>query len=114
MGVLNYMDTKEVTEFIDNMPDEVLSQLMFTVPWQVSASRIAEHDPDGFPIVDKKEPWPNDYKALQEECWKKFNKSPHIRTSVTDTMGRLCGDGFGHYSDIDEIQDVIDEILDDE
>lgn len=108
------MENHEVTEYIDKIPDDVLSQLMFAMPWQVSSTEIAPTDPDGFPTGSDKSFELESYSSLQEECWKKFNKSPHIRTSITDTMGRLCGDGFGHYSDIDEIQDVIDEILDDE
>jgi hypothetical protein len=108
------MDEKAVNEYIDSMPDEVLSRMCFAVPWQVASTEIAPIDPDGFPVSRTNEFNLDSYKSLQEECWKKFNKSPHIRTSITDTMGRLCGDGFGHYSDIEEIQDVIDEILDDD
>jgi len=108
------METQEVQEYINNMPDEVLSQIMFAMPWQISSSAIAPADPDGFPTGVDKSFELESYSSLQEECWKKFNKSPHIRTSVTDTMGRLCGNGFGHYSDIEEIQEVVDEILDDE
>lgn len=108
------MDQNEIVSYIENMPDDVMRHMMFSVPWQVSSEPPALGDPDGFPEVGSKEFNELSYKEIQEECWKKFNKSPHIRTAITDTMGRLCGKGFGVYSDIEEIQDVIDEIMDDD
>jgi len=107
------MEEKDVLEFIDTMPDEVLSRMAFTVPWQVNSRVSKEFDEDGFEVRSSKYPELS-YQEYQQECWKKFNRSPHVRTSVTDTMGRICGKGFGVHSGIDEIQDVIDEIMDDD
>ncbi len=109
------MDNDEVKQFIEEMPDEVLERFMFTAPWQVSdpVSHGPYKDVDGFVVGGTKDLDLLSYKDVQQECWRKFNKSPHIRTAVTDTMGRLCGNGFGMYSDIEEINDVMDMIIDD-
>ena len=102
------MESQEIKAYIDALPDEVLTSLMFSMPWQASASPV--RDEDGFNIPAGKTMSYSDY---QIKCWEKFNKSPHIRTSVTDTMGRICGRGFGIWSMVEEIQDVIDEIVHD-
>jgi len=106
---MDTMTKEQVQDYFENMPDEVLQKVSFSVPWQVVA------DPDGFDVtgIGSKDYDLWTYKDIQEECWKKFNRSPHIRTAVTDTMGRLCGNGFGVYSDIEEIQDAIDLISED-
>lgn len=100
------MEQQQIKEYIETIPDDVLTSLMFSMPWQGNGQ--PEKDEDGFSSKPTKE---MSYADYQTKCWEKFNKSPHIRTSVTDTMGRICGRGFGIWSMVEEIQDVIDEIV---
>ncbi len=103
------------------MPDEVLSQIQLSVPWQYDSTSVAEgagtRDADGFPItggaaIDKSV---DDYtrQQLQAECWKKFSKNPQLNTAVRGTVGRLSGLGHAVTSPVRQIQDFIEEIAED-
>jgi len=101
---------------IEDVPDDVLPLLQFSVPW-AKASTVSPakksgeyYDEDGFPTEypsDDISKWP----TLQRQCWKKFNKNPHINTAVRDTMGRLAGAGFSVSSPVGKVQEAIDWIF---
>jgi hypothetical protein len=50
---------------------------------------------------------------LQLICWEKFNKNPQISLHVRDIMGGLCGTGFEVTSEVEEVQDKLEEIFKD-
>jgi len=108
------MDNKEIEKYILDMPDEVLSSMSFSVPWQYSPTSDAEYeDPDGSTsglYSLKKGDSKYTREKLQEECWDKFQKNPQVNTSVRNTVGRLTGMGFAVTSGHMEIQEVLDEI----
>lgn len=105
------MSMDDVSEFIDSMPDEVLSRLQFSVPWQFdSESGASKKDEDGFPISPMSD-HANTFSYYQLQCWKKFIENPQIRTATTDYMGRMTGDGFGMVAEIPEIQGVMDQVI---
>ncbi len=107
------MDSSEVSEFIQNIPDEVLSTLQFSVPWQYDTDEGSYKDPDGFPLntgTTNKEDTKTVRDKLQRECWNKFNKNPQVNTSVRGIVGRMTGFGFETSSSVIEIQDAIEEI----
>lgn len=108
------MDNREVDRFIDDMPDEVLSRLQFSMPWQYdSETESTRVDADGFDAVGKlvgKEESRYTKEKLQSECWAKFNRNPHINTAVRGLVGRMAGFGFETSSELVEIDEVIEEI----
>jgi len=108
----NSMSLDDVNDYIMEIPDEVLSRLQFSVPWQYDTDEDDYKDPDDFKLYYKTEK--EDAKAtrdvLQLECWDKFSKNPQINTSVRGTVGRMTGMDFGSSCEIWEIQKVIDEI----
>lgn len=95
-----------------DLSDEELSHLAVT-SWQYSGAMDAgssETDEDGFsilPTATKDEP---DRAKLQTICWNKFNKNPQVSTAIRGLVGRLTGQGFGASSEIQEIQQAIEEI----
>lgn len=110
----NKLNFEEVAEYIDNMPDEVLSRLKFAVPWQYSpTSTAASKDPDGAPLYPQDEDEEGllvTRSELQAECWRKFNQNPQVNTSVRGLSGRITGRGYETTSEIFDIQKVVDEI----
>ncbi len=105
------MTPEEVQNYLDGMPDEVLSSLKFSMPWQYSAGDRDYVDPDGFDsyLMDKEDSHLT-RRVLQDECWSKFHRNPHINTSVRGLMGRLAGGGFSTTSGNYRIQQAIEEI----
>lgn len=119
---------KNFDEFVaglEKMSDEEISGKTFEIwashPWQHDIKLDSEgsssyRDEDGFLVtgVGGKGVYEQDNIAsLQEECWNRFVRNPQVRTSIGDTVGRLTGEGFEITSEIEEIQDVLDEIIDD-
>jgi len=104
-------ETVDLKDFLD-IPDEVLENQTFSMPWQYTDGSSVK-DSDGFPVVRGelgKEDSKQTRDSLQEECWNKFHRNPHINTSVRGLMGRITGLGFETVSEIEQIQEVIDEI----
>jgi len=105
------------TRFLEELakiPDDVLAQMSFSVPWQYSSDGVGTgKDADGFDTnatnIDKKF---NEFKRdeLQKQCFTKFHTNPQINSAIRDMMGRMTGAGFGTSSGVQEIQDVIDLI----
>lgn len=102
---------EEIAEYIMNIPDEVMANMTFSMPWQYDESTGERKDPDGFPVTPEgKEDGTNTRKSLQSQCWEKFQRNPQVNTAIRGLAGRMCGNGFGCWSEVKEIQSVIDEI----
>ena len=99
---------------IDSLGDDELQILATSfVNWN---SPIRENnakivDEDGFPIVTMADM--KNFGELQKRCWEKFNENPQINSHVRDVMGSLTGWGFDIGSDIEEIDDAINDISQD-
>jgi len=102
-------------EELENLPKGELEQIIreetLSVPWQYDPDEGTYRDPDGAPLratSDKDDP-SKTRTALQELSWLKFQRNPQVNTSLRGTIGRLAGYGFETSSDIQEIQEVIEE-----
>lgn len=108
------MNEEEVKDYLLNIPDEVMSKIAFSMPWQTSeiGQSYTDVDEDGFsPDLANEKEDTNLYRVtLQQECWRKFQTSPQVNTAIRGLVGRLVGGGFRITSAVAEIQDVIDEI----
>jgi hypothetical protein len=108
------LNFEEIADYIDNIPDDVLSRLQFAVPWQYSPTSTASYkDPDGAPLYPQDEDEEGllvTRRELQKECWRKFNQNPQVNTSVRGLSGRITGRGFETTSEIFDIQKIIGEI----
>lgn len=103
------LSVDEVRQYIDQMPDEVLEQISFSVPWQF-AGTAPEFDPDGAPAVSQDDVTGMSLTRLRQECWDKFHTNPQVNTSVRGLVGRMVGLGFETTSEFEQIQDSVDEI----
>jgi hypothetical protein len=109
------MKPDEVTEYILNMPDEVLRSMKFSMPWQYDSTVESGRDEDGFPSLPgltKRGEEPDIY-TLQEYCFDKFGKNPYVNTAIRGHVGRMVGFGFETTSEVWEIQEAIEEIEND-
>ncbi|MFP4448494.1 MAG: hypothetical protein ACLFPH_07140 [Bacteroidales bacterium] len=107
------MFSEEALNALENIPDEVLQNIQFAMPWQEpTAADKQKVDEDGFPMVGGAYGY-SDMPELQLICWEKFNKNPQISLHVRDVMGNLCGNGFEVTSEVDEINDTIENIFED-
>jgi hypothetical protein len=108
------MSADEVAEAIQNIPDQVLSKISFSMPWQVLAEGYeGAKDEDGFPLIPAlgiKEDSKVTRERLQEVCFQKAHQNPHINTAIRGLAGRVTGMGFEVSSGIQQIQQAIDEI----
>lgn len=106
------MDKTEVEKYLMDMPDEVLAQISFSMPWQYDSGEESYKDPDGFPVSSVSKKSDNTYtiQKLQLECWEKFNQTPQVNTAVRGLVGRMTGWGFETTSMIQDIQEAIEEI----
>jgi len=109
------MNDAEIREYIDGIPDEVVSRFTFSVPWQYDPDEGGYKDPDGFTRYssDDKNEDELTRDVLQEQIWQKAQQTPHCNTAIRGLAGRLAGRSFEVSSEIIKIQDVIDEITDD-
>jgi hypothetical protein len=98
----------KLAEALEEIPDEVLTHLQFSMPWQYEDDSAGYADEDGFPLKGKLDVLEKREEA-QELCWNKFHENPQLNTAVRNTAGRLTGWGFGVWSDIEEIQKIIEE-----
>ncbi len=90
--------------------DRIIEEYAFASPWQYDPTEKTYRDPDGFYVSPSdKDDHSITRKVLQDLCWRKFNKNPQVNTSVRGLVGRMTGLGFGVSSDIQEIQEVVDE-----
>jgi len=104
------LSTEEVNQLIDEMPDEVLSQIQFTMPWQSSATASEiERDGDGVPL-NAENITKHNLAEVQKNVWVKFYENPQLNTSVRGQVGRLTGKEFECSSEILEIDEIIREI----
>ena len=112
---INKMEDGQYEEFIDSLSEDTLHAIaQRSMPWS-SGTRINNAkvvDEDGFPIWSEKDIL-EDFSNFQKVCWKKFQENPQINSHVRDYMGSLTGYGFGFYSAVSQIQDVLDEIVED-
>lgn len=107
MSEIQFTDDTIAANALLKLDDDELRALRFTMPWQTNEVSDLPPDADGFA---------NDMgvslqrEKLQQACWDKFNKNPQISTAVKGHAGRLAGYGFETTSEIQKIQDVIEEI----
>jgi len=102
--------SKAASDILEKIPDEVLQAIQFSMPWQYDPALNGRRDEDGFvlaSVLDKDDERAT-REALQEVCWKKFQRNPQINTAVRGLVGRLTGWGFETVSEIPEIQSEID------
>ena len=104
------LSNSEIESFIEDMPDEVLSTIQFTVPWQ-STVESKTVDADGAPIVGSEEEQRNfNIAETQKKVWGKFYENPQLNTAIRGQVGRLTGKDFECASEIPEIHNVLKEI----
>ena len=99
-------------EQLAELPDEVLSNLTFSMPWQYDPDSSSSYkDPDGFDdlLALSREDSTYTRQLLQTTCWDKFNRNPQVNTSVRGLVGRLTGWGFETSSGNQEIQRIIED-----
>jgi hypothetical protein len=103
---------KSAISALKNLTDDELSVISFAMPWQQGAedstTDSGTKDPDGFNVVSQLGDL-GDRETLQQTCWNKFNTNPHVGTAVRGQVGRLTGLGFEITSEIQEIQEAIEE-----
>jgi len=106
------MNDTQFIEGLKQVPDEVLSKIMLSMPWQYDVDTNTARDPDGFdhPFAAGKEDSGNTREFLQKVCWNKFQQNPQINTAVRGLVGRLTGDGFETSSSIYKIQREIEGV----
>lgn len=108
------MEQQEISEYLLNIPEEVIASLTFAMPWQYEEGTSSQSvDADGFPasgLPEGKEDTALTRKALQAECWQKFQVNPLFNTAIRGQTGRMTGMGFETTSEINDIQDLIEEI----
>ncbi len=95
----------------DTMQDSDYGEESFSVPWQYDIASTGYSDPD----IDEENVYAKEAdpsrERIQEECWLKFHRNPQINTAVRGIIGRLTGFGFDISSDIQKIQEVLDETI---
>jgi hypothetical protein len=102
------LNKSEIESFIEEMPDEVLSTIQFTVPWQ-STAEAPSFDADGAPVgIDPS--ISSNISEIQKKVWDKFYENPQLNTAVRGQVGRLTGKDFECSSEIPEIHSVLKEI----
>ena len=112
----NELNEAEIEKYLQEVPDEVLAKISFSVPWQHGESDyggLSGTDEDGFPvfpILKGKEDSNTIRSILQSVCWTKAHDNPHVNTSVRGMTGRITGWGFETTSEIQEIQKAIEEV----
>jgi hypothetical protein len=108
----NKMTPDEVKEYILEIPDDVMQDMVFSMPWQYKADGDGTYkDPDGFGTSGRKIGADNvTREILQQETWRKFHENPQINTTVRGQVGRTTGMGYEVVSAEPEIMDVIEEI----
>lgn len=107
----NFLHKNDIEDYIDKMPDEVLSRLQFSInPWQ-SDPDTGSRDADGFDSgKGSTRSARNLTRAeLQEECWIKVHENPQINTAVRGKTGRMVGYGFETTSMNSEINQAIED-----
>ena len=105
------MTMEEAKKNLLDLPDDVVESLKFVMPWQYDTAEGGYKDPDGFDTpLEPREDTPRGRKELHNECWKKFNNSPQVNTSVRGLQGRLTGLGFETTSGELSLQEVIEEV----
>lgn len=107
------MRNEEFQKAILGMTDEEImgSNLLFTMP---DGSKGMVVDADGFPVVARmSEDSAEGFSQLQKACWEKFNTNPQVYSSVDDTGGYLAGANFEFYSEYEDVQDYIYQMLTD-
>lgn len=109
------MNQDEYNKIVDSLPDDVLGNLVASMPWAdpsgIGEARVV--DSDGFEISPMLQGIPADFRAMQNEIWRKYVLNPQISSYIRDYMGRLTGAGFGMGSDHPVINDKIKEIVND-
>lgn len=104
---------EEYKKAILGMSDEEImgSNLLFTMP---DGSKGMVVDEDGFPVIARMtEETSEGFSALQKACWEKFNSNPQVYTSIDDTGGYLAGANFEFYSEYEDVQDFIYQMMTD-
>jgi len=106
------MENSEITQYIANIPDDVLTHIAMSSPWQYDPDTNAYRDPDGITGLgtSDKDDSSLSRAVLQENCWLKAQRNPHINTTVKRFAGRLTGHGFEITSDIQQIASAVKEI----
>jgi hypothetical protein len=108
----------EFTKELAKVPDEVLQRISLSASWQydIHGEESRHQDTDGFPLVagGPKDDTSLKRETLQQECFLKFHRNPHVNTSIRGLVGRLTGLGFETSSEIWDIQQVIEEIEQDQ
>jgi len=103
----------EAVSVLNTLTDEQLSVLQFAMPWQQGAENTSEEgvskDADGFGDGIFDSSLMGDREKLQQTCWNKFNTNPHVGTAVRGQVGRLTGLGFEITSEIQQIQEAVEE-----
>lgn len=107
------LSQENINSIVDELNDE---QLMVVA--QTSVNWMTGEDPtvdeDGFLVgAGELRNELRNYKQLQKVCWDKFVSNPQINSHVRDYMGSLTGMGFQTESQIPEIQDKIEEVIED-
>ena len=104
------MNENEIAKRLADIPDEVLSKIAFSSPWQYDPDTGDHRDPDGFdhPLVRDKEDDALYREVLQKSSWMKFHENPQVNTAIRGLVGRLTGSDFETTSGIPEIQKQIE------
>jgi hypothetical protein len=104
---------------IEQIPDDVLQRVQFSMPWQEpNEEQIRENnlqkglDEDGFPLIGRVHGYRN-YAYYQKLCLQKYEENPQISVHIRDVMGNLSGSGFSVTSEIEEIEDYLEELFND-
>ena len=110
----NSLQNEKTLAALEQLPDDVMRNISFAMPWQ-EPSPVQERpgfDEDGFPLIGRLHGY-KDYRKYQQLCLQKFEENPQISSHVRDVMGNLTGAGFMVTSEIEEVQDYLEELFND-
>jgi hypothetical protein len=106
------MERENFIDQIDQVSDEVLGEIMATMPWSDPYGTSSEKDVDGFEMTGSTKDFKN-FRELKLEIWNKFVNNPQINSYIRDYMGRLTGSGFNMSSDNFVVAEKMEEIITD-
>ena len=101
----------KVIDTLRTMSDDALSQFAIPMFQNPSSSQRVRRDADGFPDVTDE--LMQDLHSLQKQCWDKATSNPQISSHVRDQMGRMAGNGFKFNSELPDVAEFIEEIVED-